>query len=91
MRQTRDWYFTDWQQNLGGSDRLAQNGPLQWKAPLTSTRPPYLRGPADYTLVPAAQGGPTVGFEPQMLSSAPPEAVNTPANPPVNENPFFLD
>jgi serine/threonine-protein kinase len=92
MRQTRDWYFADWQQNLGGADRLPQNSPLPWKTPPDRARPPYLHSPADYALPDPSPGAQNAGFEPQTLPAPPPEPAGaTRPEQPASEIPFFLD
>ncbi|MBI3468300.1 MAG: serine/threonine protein kinase [Planctomycetes bacterium] len=92
MRRTREWYFADWQQNLGGADRLPQNGPLPWKTPPDRTRPPYLHLPSDYALPAPSADAQNAGFEPQALPPPPPGSAGaTRAEQPASEIPFFLD
>jgi serine/threonine protein kinase len=93
MRQTRDWYFSDWQQNLSGADRLPQIDPLPWQSPQATARPPYLSSPSDYALPASAGGTRNAGFEPQLLPPPPPESAETPRADaqPASVSPFFLD
>jgi hypothetical protein len=93
MRQTRDWYFADWQQNLAGADRLPHNEPLAWALPADTTRPLYVRSPADYALPAPPAGERVVGLEPHLLAPPPPESTVPPRADvqPAGPNPFFFD